>query len=525
VPDERKGNGSCLSEPGLLAMPAKGLIKGVTKNTRGFGMRTGRLARILGSAALVTGMATAGSAVVMFGAGAAVAGTGGGGGGGSPYNCTGGNVPPGTYRSVTISGVCTMSNGNVVVKGNLTVKPGALLDNGAPGDPTTAPTVAAQLYVGGNVWVGKGAVLILGCSPNSSCGGNSTGTPPTGPGISSATIRGSVTAIGAQGVVVHSSSIGGNFTDIGGGGGAAAQSCAAQDPSQPTNTALEPWSLDPALDFTPVFTDFEDSTIGGSYTIASVSSCWLGSLRNEIRGDATFVGNQMGDPDAMEIGNNLINHDLICFKNNPAPQFGDGASSDLVGGRAKGQCSFSVVLPNPAAEAIEGNGETGVGVQQHFAVSTRHLRTYFGTHTQTPVTSLPTVTTDAGNTISADIYNIAFAGNGLVGTGTFPADGTPGQSPGEAVLSTTFPNGTTTFTAYDTCDMCSFAGQTGSVSLRAYGTVNRHGFIQGTFLITSNGTILPTATSPVPGLATMVGYGYFWGSGSTVHLIEHLGFG
>ena len=469
-------------------------------------MRTGRLARILGSAALVTGIATAGSAVVLSGAGAAVAGTGGGGGGGSAYNCTGGNIPPGSYKSMTISGVCTMYVGNVVVKGNLTVKPGALLDNGAPGDPTTAPTVAAQLYVGGNVKVGKGAVLILGCSPNSACGGNSTPTPPTpptGPGISSANIRGNVTAIGALGVVVDSSSIGGNFTDIGGGGGAAAQSCEAQDPSQPTNVALEPWSLDPALDFTPVYTDAEDASIGGNYTIAGVSSCWLGSLRNQIRGDATFVGNLMGDPDAMEIGNNLIQENLTCFKNNPAPQFGDGASSDLVAGRASGQCGFNVVLNNPAAEAIESNGETGVGVLQHFAVSTHHLKTYFGTHTDTPVLSLPPVTTEAGNTINAEVFNFTLAGKGLVGTGTFPSGGTPGQSPGEAVLSTTFPNGSSTFTALTPATSAASRARA-KRDARAYGTTNKKGFTYGTFLITSNGTILPTATSPVPGLATLV---------------------
>jgi hypothetical protein len=477
-------------------------------------MITGRLTRILGSAALVTGIATAGSAVEKSGAGAAWAGTGGGGGDEPAYNCSGGNIPPGTYESMTISGVCSTPFGNVKVEKNLTVKPGALLDNGTPGDPTTLPVVAANLYVGGNVYVGKGAVLILGCSPNSSCSGSST-TPP---GISSATIRGSVTAIKALAVIVHSSSIGGNFTDIGGGGGTmggvATGACFAATPPAPWSAAMG-----------PVFSDVEDASIGGNYTIAGVSSCWLGSLRNQIGGDATFIANQMGDPDAMEIGNNLVREDLTCFNNAPAPQFGDGASSDLVGGRATGQCGFGVVLHNPAAEAIASNGATGVGVKQHFAVSTRHLKTYVGTHTATPVVSLPPVTTEAGNTLNAEVFNFTLAGKGLVGTGTFPAGGMPGQSPGEAVLSTTFPNGSTTFTAFDTCDKCSFAGQHGSVSLRAYGTTTKKGFTSGTFLITSSGTILPTKTSPVPGLATLVGYGSFWGSGATLHVVEHLGFG
>ena len=485
-------------------------------------MRMGRFTHIVAAAALVVGVATLQSGVILSGAQAAGASELGHG----SYNCPGGNIPPGTYKSMTISGVCFMSDGNVVVKGNLTIKPKALLDNDTPGDPSSSPVVAAQLYVGGNVTVGKGAVALLGCSPNSSCSG-----PPatSGPGISSADIRGNFTANQPLGVVIHSSSIGGNFTVIGGGGGSAGQSCEAQDPSQPTITALEPWSLDPSLAFTPVFTDAEDASIGGNYTIAGVSSCWLGSLRNQIRGNATFIGNKMGDPDAMEIGNNLVRGNLTCFTNKPAPQFGDGASSDLVGGQARGQCGFDVVLPNPAAEAIEGNGGTGVGIQQHFAVSIRHLKTYIGTHTEsdTPVLSLPPVTTDAGNTITADIFNFTLASKdgGLVGTGTFPAGGSPGQSPGETVLATTFPNGTESFTAFDTCDKCSFAGQNGSVSLRAYGTTNRHGFTTGSFLITSNGTVLPDTTTPVPGLATLVGYGSFWGSGATVHVIEHLGFG
>jgi hypothetical protein len=483
-------------------------------------MRIGWLARALGAAALVTGMATAGSAVVMSGAGAAWAWNGGGGGGEPAYNCTGGNIPPGTYESVTISGVCFTPLGNVKVEKNLTVKPGALLDNGTPGDPAGSPVVAANLSVGGNITVGRGAVLILGCSPNSACGGGQS-TPP---GISSATIGGSVTAVNALAVIIHSSAIGGNFTEIGGGGGTmggvATGACFGATPPAP-------WSEDmgSAVAGNPVYSDVEDVSIGGNYTMVGVSSCWLGSLRNQIGGDATFIGNQMGDPDAMEIGNNLIGEDLTCFKNAPAPQFGDGASSDLVGGQASGQCGFGVVLQNPAAEAIASNGASGVGIEQHFAVSTRHLKTYQGTHMATPVVSLPSVTTKAGNTLNAQIFNFALAGKGLVGTGTFPAGGTPGQSPGEAVLSTAFPNGSSTFTAFDTCDKCSFAGQNGSVSLRAYGTTTKRGFTSGTFLITSNGTILPTATSPVPGLATLVGYGSFSGSGATLHVVEHLGFG
>ena len=158
-------------------------------------------------------------------------------------------------------------------------------------------------------------------------------------------------------------------------------------------------------------------------------------------------------------------------------------------------------------------------------MSTRHLKTYFGTHTATPVgPALESVTTEAGNAIVAQLYNFTLKGRGLVGTGTYNG-GPPGQSPGEAVLSTVYPNGADSFTAFDNCDKCSFHGQTGSVTLRAYGTTSRKGLTTGTFLITSNGTILPSSTSRVPGLATLVGYGTFWGYGATVHIIEHLGCG
>ena len=81
-------------------MGVERLIKGQPPK-KGLHMITGRLARILGSAALVTGIATAGSAVVMSGAAAAGASTGAGGGDEPAYNCTGANggvIPPGTYE-------------------------------------------------------------------------------------------------------------------------------------------------------------------------------------------------------------------------------------------------------------------------------------------------------------------------------------------------------------------------------------------------------------------------------------------
>ncbi len=80
---------------------------------------------------------------------------------GHPYKCAGGNVDPGTYDSMIITGICYMPAGNINIQGNLTITPGALLDAVNPGDPTTGtPVVPATVFVGGNVTVGRGAVLL-----------------------------------------------------------------------------------------------------------------------------------------------------------------------------------------------------------------------------------------------------------------------------------------------------------------------------------------------------------------------------
>ena len=117
------------------------------------------------------------------------------------YNCTGGTVPPGNYPSMVITGECYMPVGTISVRGDLVVAPGALLDAATPGDPAAAPVVPATVFVGGNVSVGSGAALILGCSPNIFCGGP--------PGITNDRIGGNLTSFGALGVVVHSASVGG----------------------------------------------------------------------------------------------------------------------------------------------------------------------------------------------------------------------------------------------------------------------------------------------------------------------------
>jgi hypothetical protein len=438
------------------------------------------------------------------------------------YVCASGAVPAGNYRSILIQGVCTMPSGHINISDDLTLAPGALLDAVTPGDPTSGTAaVPATVMVGGNVWVLKGAALLLGCSPNISC------APPAA-GITFDQIGGNLTAFGAQAVVLHDVAVKGNISITGGGGGSVAASCAAQSPSDPTNAALEPWSEDAALDFTPVYTDFEDGSVAGNLHVVGLDTCWMGALRNWVDGSAYFANNTFGDPDAMEIGNNLIWGNLGCWNNSPAPQFGDSTGApDVVNRFGLGQCSFKVVLSNPAAEAIASNMQTGVGVNEHFVVSMHSLKTYTGSLSTTSVGTLPgyPLTTSSGDSIFADLNDISLGGTGITGTADY-SGGAPGQAPGQAELGSTTTGGWSHFITYNACASCSFDGQTGALSFRTYGaTWPTGGHTQGVFLITSSGAVLPTSTSPVPGLALLVGWGTFSGTGTSVNLVEHLGFG
>jgi len=456
---------------------------------------------------------------------------------GLPYDCAGGNIPPGTYSSMVISGVCYMPAGNISILGNLTVSNGALLDAVTPDDPASSPLVAATVSIGGNVFVGRDGVLLLGCSPNE------LGICPEG--INYDRVGGNLTAIGALGVVVHSATIGGSATLFGGGGGAAAENCSAVTvpPSAPVPPA--PWSEDASMDNTPVYSDFEDSTIGGNLAIISLTSCWLGSLRDQVGGSATIIGNTMGDPDAMEINTNLVGGNMVCFHNTPgtppAPtppsigvQFGDsGGAPNIVGGLGVGECGFDVRQPNPAPEALlpppefAGEPSSPPAIQEPIAVSARSLGTYLGRQQQIGSAVVGPITfgvTESGDKILGAVTNDVLKGSGLTGSITYSSSFSLGNS-GEAVLSTTHPDGSSSFTAYITCD-CNFDGQSGNVTIRAYGTTTSYGATSGTFLITSGG---PFVVGPLPtvvltgGLGTLAGYGTFFSWGGVLGLVEHLG--
>mgnify|MGYP001793384503 CR=1 FL=1 len=90
------------------------------------------------------------------------------------------------------------------------------------------------------------------------------------------------------------SRIGGNVTETGGGGG---ETCA-------------PSGVFAAFG-SPVYSDYEDSIVLGSVSIANLTSCWLGVARVSSGGGMAFVNVQLADPDGVEIINNTVGGDLV----------------------------------------------------------------------------------------------------------------------------------------------------------------------------------------------------------------------
>ena len=108
----------------------------------------------------------------------------------------------------------------------------------------------------------------------------------------------------------------------------------------------------PGLPFPP-FTDVEDSTINGGTNISGLTTCWMGFIRNTTNGSVKVNKNEMGDPDAIEIGLNVIHGGLACSgnfldPNTTTPGVGgvptnsfDGSppNPNTVSGAEKGQCA------------------------------------------------------------------------------------------------------------------------------------------------------------------------------------------
>lgn len=254
--------------------------------------------------------------------------------------CTGTLTAPGvlagTFRgNVVIKGVCAVNGGAVVIKGNLILAPRSAL-NATFALNDVAGTGTSSLTVKGDVKVGPGALLAMGYEPNfSPC----TDDPNAGTGgtlTGQNKVFGDVRAFQALGILLHASTIKGGVSLRGGGG---AESCNPPFPGIFADLG------------SPPFSDAEDNAIGGDLTMTGLQSCWLGALRNSVRGNIVVAGNTMADPDAMEILANLVHGSIACFSNSPAVQYGDsGSSPNQVKRHAFGECGFNVLQPNPSPD-------------------------------------------------------------------------------------------------------------------------------------------------------------------------------
>jgi hypothetical protein len=214
--------------------------------------------------------------------------------------CAGGTIKAGTYESLRVTGVCTLTaSGTASVKHNVTVAAHGALNAITPG----------TLKIGGSLVVGPHGVAGVGCSPAVGC-----------KVTTSDVVKGGIQAQRAAAVIVHSAWIGGNINIMAGG---QTENCAST-----------------GLFGGPYFTDFEDNTVVGNVTIRRLHTCWIGFIRDHVGGSVTLIGGRFGDPDAMEIVTNVIGGNLACFNNNPMAHVGDSQGSpNVVGGQKRGECA------------------------------------------------------------------------------------------------------------------------------------------------------------------------------------------
>lgn len=225
--------------------------------------------------------------------------------GAQPYTCAGGDIPSGSYSSITVTGFCDVVPDAVIsVVGNINVAPGALFD---------AQSAPSTITVGHNVTAGAGSLLGLGCQyfgyvPHAAhpCAVESD------TGFSVITINGNVSATNADTVLLNGITVAGNVTLTGGGGDI-------------------PWAL-------------KNNTVGGNFTVSNVMPEWLGVLFSHIGGNLNLSNITATDPEddgnaAVSVVVNTIGKNLNC--QNLGPRLTGGAipgEFNIVGHVTTGQC-------------------------------------------------------------------------------------------------------------------------------------------------------------------------------------------
>lgn len=223
----------------------------------------------------------------------------------SPYTCSGGDIPSGTYASITVTGFCDVVPDAVIdVVGNLSVAPGAVFD---------AQSAPSTITVGHNVTAGARSLLGLGCQyfgyvPHAA---HPCAVDPDN-GFSVITVHGNVTASDADTVLLNGITVNRNVTLTGGGGDI-------------------PWAL-------------KNNTVGGNFTVSDVSPDWLGVLFSHIGGNLNLFNITATDPEddgnaAVSVVVNTIGRNLNC--ENLGPRLTGGAipgEFNIVGRQTTGQC-------------------------------------------------------------------------------------------------------------------------------------------------------------------------------------------
>jgi len=253
---------------------------------------------------------------------------------GGSATCSGTPTAPGvltgTHGSVVVRGACEVNAGPAVVKGNLTISPGSvILAAFALNDKTGKGH--SSLTVTGNVLIRSGAVAVLGCNPaNFACLDDPNQNKPT---LSSHDSIGlDLRSNQPLGVIVHNFSVGGDIIQTGGGGGV---NCKPQGVFK--------------LFQSPVYSTYEVGTVGGDVRISSVHSCWMGVVELQVGNTVVIHGNQLADPDAIEILSNHISGNLICRGNSMTWDnedtsehlFPRAPEPNTVGRNRAGQCVLS----------------------------------------------------------------------------------------------------------------------------------------------------------------------------------------
>ena len=238
------------------------------------------------------------------------------------YKCAGGDlasgnfisIPSGNYASITVTGACNIQPNAVInVAGNINVAPGAALD---------AQSAPSTITVGGNITAGWGSFLGLGCQPTNSIG-MFAGVPCAAPyaaGHTTITVRGNVTAIDANTVLMRGAvaagagklTVNGNVTLLGG-------------------SSENPWSI-------------KGTTIRGNLTIIGVTAEFLGVQFNTIGRNATLIDITVHDvdspPPGVTVVENTVKLNLNCFGLVPGVSGGlIPGEVNHVGHKATGQCA------------------------------------------------------------------------------------------------------------------------------------------------------------------------------------------